>query len=91
MKTISLDVRPILARGGTPCAAIDEAAARVALGQSLVLLVPFEPVPLYDKLQRQGFTCRSEEQPDGSWRAEFTRAQEVVGDAAEPVACSCGH
>ena len=91
MKSISLDVRPILARGGTPCAAIDVAAARVALGQTLVLLAPFEPVPLYAKLEPQGFTHQTEELPDGTWQVKFKRTQEAADTTAEPVACNCGH
>jgi uncharacterized protein (DUF2249 family) len=91
MKPISLDVRPILAGGGTPCAAIDEAAARVAVGQSLVLLVPFEPVPLYAKFERQGFTHQSQELPDGTWQVEFMRLEAATEGDVAPIACSCGH
>ncbi len=89
MKPISLDVRPILARGGTPCAAIDEAAARVALGQTLVLWVSFDPVPLYAKLGREGFTHAAEELPDGTWQVKFKRVREAADTAADPVACDC--
>lgn len=84
---VVLDVRPIFARGETPCAAIDAAVAQVAPGQSLVLLVPFEPVPLYAKLGRQGFESQPEPQDDGSWKITFTRTR--AGDAAA-VGCGCG-
>lgn len=70
---VTLDVRPIFERGETPCDAIDAAAARVEPGQKLVLLVPFEPVPLYHKLARQGFQATPQAQADGSWRIEFSR------------------
>ncbi len=70
---VVLDVRPIFERGETPCDAIDDAAARVGAGQELVLLVPFEPVPLYSKLGRQGFRANPERQEDGSWRISFRR------------------
>lgn len=70
---VVLDVRPIFERGETPCAAIDDAADRVAPGHKLVLLAPFEPVPLYAKLARQGFQAAPQAQPDGSWRIEFRR------------------
>jgi len=89
MKPILLDVRPILARGGTPCAAIDEAAARVALGQTLVLLVSFEPVPLYSKLEQGGFTHAAKELPDGTWQVTFKRVREAADTAADPVVCDC--
>ena len=70
---VVLDVRPIFERGETPCTAIDAAAAQVAPGQKLVLLAPFEPLPLYAKLARQGFQAAPQPQADGSWRIEFSR------------------
>jgi len=71
--------------------AIDQAAAQVRPGQTLGLLAPFEPVPLYAKLEQQGFTHRSRELPDGTWEVEFTRVREMADGAVEPIACSCGH
>lgn len=68
-----LDTRPIFARGQTPCGAIDAAVDRLAPGQALVLLVPFEPVPLYGKLGRQGFTHQASPLSDGTWRVEFRK------------------
>jgi uncharacterized protein (DUF2249 family) len=68
-----LDTRPIFARGGTPCGAIDDAIASLGPAQPFVLLVPFEPVPLYAKLANDGFTHKAEPQPDGTWRIEFRR------------------
>jgi len=70
---IELDTRPIFQRGETPCVAIEDATARVAPGQTLVLLVPFEPKPLYTKLSRDGFSHESRQLEDGSWRVEFRR------------------
>lgn len=70
---VVLDVRPIFERGETPCTAIDEAAAQVGPGQKLILLAPFEPVPLYAKLGRQGFRAAPRAEADGSWRIEFSR------------------
>jgi hypothetical protein len=68
-----LDTRPLFALGQTPCDAIDNALAGLAPGQSLVLLTPFEPVPLYAKLQLQGFTRDSQKMDDGSWRIVFRK------------------
>jgi uncharacterized protein (DUF2249 family) len=83
-----LDVRPIFARGETPCAAIDEAVARTQPGQTLVLLVPFEPVPLYAKLGHAGFSHQSFPEEDGTWRIEFRRG---TAASAAPAPCCCGH
>lgn len=68
-----LDTRPIFARGDTPCEAIDEAVASLMPGQPLVLLVPFEPVPLYAKLSNQGFKHEARQIEGGVWRVEFRR------------------
>lgn len=84
---IELDVRPIFTRGETPCAAIDAAVARTKPGQTLVLLVPFEPVPLYAKLGRQGFEHETEILEDGTYRLSFHRVSAGQG-APEPCACS---
>lgn len=68
-----VDTRPIFASGGAPCHAIDDAVARLAPGQPLVLLVPFEPAPLYAKLGRDGFSHHSTQLADGTWRVEFRK------------------
>jgi uncharacterized protein (DUF2249 family) len=68
---LTVDTRPLFQRGEPPCALIDEAAAQTPPGSSFVLLVPFEPLPLYAKLAREGFTHRSTMQPDGTWKVEF--------------------
>lgn len=68
-----VDTRPIFKSGGTPCGAIDNAVASLLPQQSLVLLVPFEPVPLYAKLSQQGFRHQARQEPDGVWRVEFQR------------------
>lgn len=83
-----LDVRPIFARGETPCAAIDAAVEQVRPGQAFILLVPFEPVPLYAKLGRAGFLhVDSRCEDDGTWRIEFRRQTVAAGG---PGACGCG-
>ena len=60
MKPRVLDTRPIFVRGNTPCKTIDDAIASLIPGHSLVLIVPFEPLPLYAKLNNQGFSRKSE-------------------------------
>jgi uncharacterized protein (DUF2249 family) len=66
-----IDTRPLFSQGQTPCQVIDSAIATLAPGQSLVLLVPFEPIPLYAKLGKQGFLYQSKQLTDGTWRVEF--------------------
>jgi uncharacterized protein (DUF2249 family) len=68
-----VDTRPIFGRGETPCAAIDDAVETLIPGQPLVLLVPFEPAPLYQKMAAQGFTHKASKEEDGTWRIEFRK------------------
>ena len=73
VKPLWLDTRPILAAGDTPCQAIDQATASLIPGQPLVLIVPFEPIPLYAKLGKQGFTHQTKQLDESTWQVEFRR------------------
>ena len=86
-----LDVRPIFAQGGSPCATIDEAVASLAPGQLFVLVAPFEPAPLFAKLRAKGFSHKSEPQADGSYRIEFVPGGPVLAEAAAVSGRGCGH
>ena len=70
-----LDVRPVLADGGEPFVQIMETAERVPSGRSLVLIAPFEPVPLYQALVGRGFSHATERISDDEWIIRFTREQ----------------
>ena len=85
-----LDVRPIFAQGGSPCTNIDDAVASLRPGQSFVLLVPFEPAPLFGKLGAKGLTGKSELQPDGSYRIEFTPGGAMVSGEVAGGTGGCG-
>jgi len=51
-----VDARPTLAAGGEPFDEIMRAAGQVAPGEVLVVLAPFDPVPLQGVLGAQGFS-----------------------------------
>jgi uncharacterized protein (DUF2249 family) len=70
---VTLDVRPELAAGGEPFVRIMEAAATIQPGQALVIIAPFEPVPLYGALAGRGFTHETECIADDEWVIKFTR------------------
>lgn len=70
-----LDVRPVLAEGGEPFVQIMETAEHVPAGKSLVLIAPFEPVPLYQALGGRGFSHETERISDEEWVIRFTRGQ----------------
>jgi hypothetical protein len=69
-----LDVRPILQAGGEPLDQIIAAAGTVPAGGSLVVIAPFEPMPLYGVLRQLGFSCEtSAEESEGAFRVVFVR------------------
>ncbi len=57
-----LDVRPLLKSGVEPFQAIMDATENLLPGQSLLLVTPFKPVPLFAVMERKGF--RAEPQPN---------------------------
>ena len=70
---VTLDVRAELAAGGEPFVRIMEAAATIPPGASLVVVAPFEPVPLYGALGGRGFTHETECVAADEWVVNFTR------------------
>ena len=69
----SLDVRPLIARGGQPVKPIMAALAALAPDEGFALTAPFLPSPLIERLQTAGFQARPERHPDGSWQTYFWR------------------
>lgn len=69
----TVDARPIIAAGDEPFQTIMEAVAALVEEEELVVLAPFEPVPLEGVLSSQGFTYEAHELDDGDWRVTFRR------------------
>ncbi len=69
-----LDVRPELEQGGEPFVRIMEAAEAVNPGGTLVIIAPFEPVPLYEVLGARGFVHETERVAADEWVVQFTRS-----------------
>lgn len=70
-KVRTLDVRPLIARGEEPFRKIMSTVAALQPGEGLLLISPFLPSPLIEKLQSEGFTARPERGADGAWRTHF--------------------
>jgi hypothetical protein len=70
----TVDARPIIAGGGEPFDTIMTAVAGLADGEELVVLAPFEPVPLEGVLGSQGFTYEVADLGGGDWQVTFRRA-----------------
>lgn len=69
---LDLDVRPLIARGQEPRAAIMQAVESLVPGQALRLLAPFRPLPLVALLGERGFTHAMTDIGGGDWEVVFT-------------------
>ena len=69
---LELDVRPLVAARRPPLPAIMAALARLAPGQALRLIAPFEPAPLYEHLGQRGFAHEAQQLEDGAWEVVFS-------------------
>ena len=72
MEPLTLDVREELRRGGEPLPRILGAVGSLASGQTLRLLVNFEPLPLYALLGRKGFDHQAVCHGEGDWEVLFS-------------------
>ena len=81
--TTTLDVREDIRAGREPFSKIMAAVAGLAAQESLLIIAPFEPAPLFHVLARQGFAHESKQTPAGDWQVLFTRNAE--GAVTAPV------
>ena len=88
----TLDVREDFRSGQHPCDKIKSALSGVALGETLRLLVPFEPVPLYQIAEAKGLGHEARPTSGGDWEVLFTIDPSVSSSAqsGEISAASCG-
>lgn len=68
-----LDVRPILSKGSEPFAVIRARINSLKNGEGLIVIAPFLPSPLIEKLNSEGFRSSAHRQPDGAWAVNFWR------------------
>ena len=79
-----LDVRPILASGRDPFTEIMHAAVNVPVNGTMIVVAPFDPVPLRDVLGQNGFTSMAVPCGPREWEITFTRIGVAVPDAGPP-------
>lgn len=72
-RVVTLDVREDLRQGRHPFAKIMQTVGALRPDESLRLLAPFEPAPLFAVLERQGFTHQSRQIDGGDWEVLFRR------------------
>lgn len=68
-----VDARPIISAGDEPFETIMAAVAGLGTGEELVVLAPFEPVPLEGVLSSQGFVYDAVALDAGDWQVTFRR------------------
>lgn len=71
---VTVDARPIIAAGDEPFETIMAAAGALADDEPLVVLAPFEPVPLEGVLSAEGFTYEVADLGNGDWQVTFRRS-----------------
>lgn len=69
----TLDVRPILAQGVEPFSKIRETVDALGPNEGVLVIAPFLPSPLIEKLGSEGFQSRVERQVGGVWAVHFWR------------------
>lgn len=74
-----LDVRPMLQAGEEPFQAIMAAVSALAPGQSLRLIAPFRPVPLFSVMANRGFATSDRALGGGDWEVTFAPAGSAPG------------
>ena len=77
---LELDVREDIRQGREPFSKIMGAVAGLQTGDQLLLIAPFEPVPLFGLLEKQGFCHTAQPTASGDWEVLFTR-QSVTAPA----------
>ncbi len=85
---VTLDVREDLRHGREPFTRIMEAVSRLH-GESLRLVAPFEPVPLYRVMRDLGFAHETTEPVPGEWHVLFQRCVQKPLPPAPEIPCGC--
>lgn len=87
-EVVTLDVREDLRQGREPFSKIMETVAGLTADQSLRLLAPIEPVPLFRVMARQGFNHEARRTDSGDWEVLFCR--DAAGAASvQPTEALC--
>ena len=68
------DVRPMLQKGREPLPAIVKRVEGLKADEGLIIVAPFLPSPLIEKLGSEGFESKLEPVPGGPWVVYFWRA-----------------
>lgn len=86
--TVTLDVRPDLRAGRDPFSRIMATTDGLKDGETLRLLAPFEPVPLFHVMAKRGFSHEARPTPTGDWEVLFERSPGATPTPEETPATS---
>jgi len=67
------DVRAMISRGGEPFPEIRRRVDALKPGEGLIVVAPFLPSPLVEKLNSEGFASRIEKGAGADWLVFFWR------------------
>ena len=84
-KIRTVDVREDIRNGGEPFSKIMSAVAALEADEQLLLLAPFEPLPLFGVLAKQGFQHTARPLASGDWEVLFTRRSTASPTATAPI------
>src|SRR5215475_426000 len=73
-QVVQLDVREYILKGGHPFQKIMDAVSGLKANDKLMVIAPFEPVPLISALERRGFSHSANRLPSGDWEVIFSRS-----------------
>lgn len=82
---VSLDVRPIIEGGNDPFKEIMATVKTLTTEQTLEIINSFEPIPLINKLKRQGYTTWTEKSEDGTIHSFFKKEINVTAEEDNEV------
>lgn len=68
-----MDVRPLIAAGEEPLPKISARMNTLTMGEGLLIIAPFLPSPLIEKLTGEGFASKVEHGSNGQWMIYFWR------------------
>jgi uncharacterized protein (DUF2249 family) len=72
-RIVTVDVREDIRVGRVPFSKIMLAVDGLRANEDLLLIAPFEPVPLFEVLAMRGFSHIKRHTPEGDWEILFTR------------------
>ncbi len=87
-KTVTVDVRDDIRSGREPFSKIMNAASALRTNEQLLLIAPFEPVPLFRVMEKQGFQHTVQSNKPGDWEVLFVRSTDAQPAEVTPTSTS---